>query len=384
MGRGGGLHPDVQREKDAAFVWWRKVGAGMKIQNSVAGKARENPDFGVALGAVRYATGKHEVDFNVTRNADAYCYVGFAVPDIELEKTWCRRDARDQCWYYFGCGLTNALRNGWDDVVSKEVGGPACKIPRMMSTDRVRAYLDMDAGEARFALFRPDDPGSQWREMPGKITGITGPVCAAACMQDRCSVALGESSKMSAQELAQENATGEESKPVKRGKVDKYAHVQSKFLLDARLNPINNVLRQLGEEIRNRKREQPPAHVQLATISMVDDVMPTHAAAATGDVAREWAIAHSHAQKGVASSSEAGYVPHLRSNSASAGPTLRAPDGMAGLDGMAGHEVRLSPPIAEDAPLPPLPRPPAPPTALSLGLPWFPPALPPPLCVSMC
>ena len=47
-------------------------------------------------------------------------------------------------------------------------------------------------------------------------------------------------------------------------------------------------------------------------------------------------------------------------------------------------EVRLSPPIAEDAPLPPLPRPPAPPTALSLGLPWFPPALPPPLCVSMC
>ena len=54
-------------------------------------------------------------------------------------------------------------------------------------------------------------------------------VCAAACMQDRCSVALGESSKMSAQELAQENATGEESKPVKRGKVDKYAHVQSKF-----------------------------------------------------------------------------------------------------------------------------------------------------------
>ena len=51
---------------------------------------------------------------------------------------------------------------------------------------------------------------------------------------------------------------------------------------------------------------------------------------------------------------------------------------------LARLEVRLSPPIAEDAPLPPLPRPPAPPTALSLGLPWFPPALPPPLCVSMC
>ena len=223
-----GLHPDVQREKDSAYTWWRKVGAGMKIQNSIAGKSRENPDFGVAIGALSYSTGKHEIDFNVTRNIDAYCYVGFAVPDIDLEKTWCRRDAKDQCWYYFGCGLTNALRNGWDDVVSKEVGGQACKIPRMQSTDRVRAYLDMDAGELRFALFRPDEPG-QWKEMPGKISGITGPVHAAACMQDRCSVSLGESSKMSAQDLERENAAGEENTR-KRVKVDKYAHVQSKFL----------------------------------------------------------------------------------------------------------------------------------------------------------
>jgi hypothetical protein len=222
-----GPHPDVQREKDAAFVWWRKAGTGMKIQNSFVGKTRENPDFGVALGAISYSAGKHEIDFNVTRNADAYLYVGFAVPDIALDSTWCRRDARDQCWYYFGSGLTNALRNGWDDVVSKEVGGPACKIPRMMSTDRVRAYLDMDAGEARFALFRPDEPG-QWKEMPGKITGIRGPVCAAACMQDRCTVSLGESSKRSAQDLERENNPAAET--AKRTKVDKYAHVQSKFL----------------------------------------------------------------------------------------------------------------------------------------------------------
>ena len=117
------------------------------------------------------------------------------------------------------------------------------KIPRMMSTDRVRAYLDMDAGEARFALFRPDEPG-QWKEMPGKITGILSPVCAAACMQDRCSVSLGETSKMSAHELAKESAHPEEK--AKRPKVDKYAHIQSKFLSDARLNPISNVLRQLG------------------------------------------------------------------------------------------------------------------------------------------
>ena len=263
------LHPDLQREKDAAFVWWRKAGTGMKIQNSVCGKMRENPDFGVALGACVYKDGKHEVDFNVTRNLDAYVYVGFANPSIDLDKTWCRRDARDQCWYYFGAGLTNALRNGWDDVVSKEVGGPACKIPRMMSTDRVRAYLDMDAGEARFALFRPDEPG-QWKEMPGKITGILSPVCAAACMQDRCSVSLGETSKMSAQELAKESVHPEEK--VKRPKVDKYAHIQSKFLSDARLNPISNVLRQLGEEVRLRRRldANPPPYVQLSTISLVE------------------------------------------------------------------------------------------------------------------
>ena len=263
------LHPDLQREKDAAFVWWRKAGTGMKIQNSVCGKMRENPDFGVALGACVYKDGKHEVDFNVTRNLDAYVYVGFANPSIDLDKTWCRRDARDQCWYYFGAGLTNALRNGWDDVVSKEVGGPACKIPRMMSTDRVRAYLDMDAGEARFALFRPDEPG-QWKEMPGKITGILSPVCAAACMQDRCSVSLGETSKMSAQELAKESVHPEEK--VKRPKVDKYAHIQSKFLSDARLNPISNVLRQLGEEVRLRRRldANPPPYVQLSTLSLVE------------------------------------------------------------------------------------------------------------------
>jgi hypothetical protein len=49
-----------------------------------------------------YSAGKHEIDFNVTRSGKGYCYVGFAVPEIELDKTWCRRDAKDQCWYYFG------------------------------------------------------------------------------------------------------------------------------------------------------------------------------------------------------------------------------------------------------------------------------------------
>jgi hypothetical protein len=101
--------------------------------------------------------------------------------------------------------LTNALRNGWDDVVSKEVGGRLCSIPRINSTDRIRAYLDMDTGEARFALFRPSEPG-QWKEMCGKITGIVGPVCAAACFQKACTVSLGESSKVAVHQQQPEKA----------------------------------------------------------------------------------------------------------------------------------------------------------------------------------
>ena len=90
-------------------------------------------------------------------------------------------------------------------MVSKEVGGRLCSIPRINSTDRIRAYLDMDTGEARFALFRPSEPG-QWKEMCGKITGIVGPVCAAACFQKACTVSLGESSKVAAHQQQPEKA----------------------------------------------------------------------------------------------------------------------------------------------------------------------------------
>jgi hypothetical protein len=96
-------------------------------------------------------------------------------------------------WYYFGCGYTCALRNGWDDVVSKEVGG--VKVPKLnQGSDRVRATLDMDAGEVRFSLFRMDEGRPGWKAMPGKITGVTGPVVAAACLQERCCVALTDAS----------------------------------------------------------------------------------------------------------------------------------------------------------------------------------------------
>jgi hypothetical protein len=47
----------------------------------------------------------------------------------------------------------------------------------------VRMTLDMDAGELSFVLFAPDQGIS--REIPGKITGISGPVVAVCCLQSR-------------------------------------------------------------------------------------------------------------------------------------------------------------------------------------------------------
>jgi hypothetical protein len=118
------MHPEVQREKDAAFSWWQKVGTGMKLQNryratshesheifllqtvtllvtntwrvylliysrSIVSKMRDNPDFGVAISAAVYESGQHQVDFSVTRHGDACCYVGFAVPSIDLDRSKC-------------------------------------------------------------------------------------------------------------------------------------------------------------------------------------------------------------------------------------------------------------------------------------------------------
>jgi hypothetical protein len=83
--------------------------------------------------------------------------VGFASPNIAVDETFCRRGATGQAWYYFGCGYTNALRNGWDDVASREVGG--VRVPKLAAgADRVRATLDLDAGEVRGALPLPASP----------------------------------------------------------------------------------------------------------------------------------------------------------------------------------------------------------------------------------
>ena len=179
---------------DPGIYWREPVVAGLTVKGSSISKRGETPDFCVGLGALVYSSGQHEVDFTINRQSEGVVYVGVAVPHVAQDKTWCRRDAADQCWYYFGTGFTNALRNGWDDVVSKEVGGPEMKVPKLQPGDKVRVMLDMDAGVLKFAKFSLDD--GMWKDMPGKITGISQPVVAACCIQERGDgVSLSEKAK---------------------------------------------------------------------------------------------------------------------------------------------------------------------------------------------
>ena len=168
-----------------------------------------------------YSSGQHEVDFNINRHSDGVVYVGVAVPHIAQDKTWCRRDANDQCWYYFGTGFTNALRNGWNDVVSKEVGGPEMKVPKLQPGDKVRVMLDMDAGVIKFSKFSLDD--GSWKRIPGEIGGLREPVVMACCIQEKGdSVALSDSAKVVLKE-------GDAGSIEAKKKANKYAHVQSKL-----------------------------------------------------------------------------------------------------------------------------------------------------------
>ena len=196
-----GVHPDVLRERDAGLTWWRSSGTGIKIDRATVLKTRDNPEFSVALGAMEFRDGNHEFEFTITRNSEGYIYVGVAVPYISTEKTFCRRDANDQAWYYFGCGYTNALRNGWNDVISKEVAAPESKVAKIRSGDRVRALLDMDAGELKFAIVRGES--GKCIDLPGKLLGIKGPVVAACCIQDRSdSVVLSDSARVNTRSVA--------------------------------------------------------------------------------------------------------------------------------------------------------------------------------------
>ena len=203
-------------------AWWRDPGASALIARGASiSKKTDAPEYSVGLGAQVFSSGQHEIDFAISRHSDGVVYVGVAVPDIAVDKTWCRRDAADQVWYYFGTGFTNALRNGWSDVVSKEVGGPEMKVPKLFPGDKVRLNLDMDAGELRFAKFSLDD--GAWKDMPGKVTGINVPVVAACCIQERGDgVTLSDSAKYVPKE-------GDPGFVEVKKKVNKYSHVQSRL-----------------------------------------------------------------------------------------------------------------------------------------------------------
>ena len=119
-------------------IYWRDTSV-LSINGPMISKKSESPDYSVGLGAQVFSSGKHEIDFTINRRSEGILYIGVAVPHIAVDKTWCRRDCTNQAWYYFGTGLTNALRNGWDDVVSKEVGGPEMKV--LKSAYRRHRYI---------------------------------------------------------------------------------------------------------------------------------------------------------------------------------------------------------------------------------------------------
>lgn len=85
-----GLHPDVQKEKEASFLWWKEAGSAIKTQGSTVTKVRENPDFAVAVGAMQYTSGKHDLDFYVNRQSEGYIYGELSdlfVRDVQLVLT---------------------------------------------------------------------------------------------------------------------------------------------------------------------------------------------------------------------------------------------------------------------------------------------------------
>ncbi len=39
-----GVHPDVQRERDAGVTWWKSTGNGLKLDKSNISKVRDSPE----------------------------------------------------------------------------------------------------------------------------------------------------------------------------------------------------------------------------------------------------------------------------------------------------------------------------------------------------
>eukprot|EP00960_Hanusia_phi_P025166 739689-Hanusia_phi.AAC.1 len=245
--------------KDTCDCWWKNGGQAIKISGNTVSKSRDVPDFCVALGAMEFTSGIHEFEFGVSRGSDTVVHVGVASPELELDQTFCRRECKDRAWYFFGCGYVNAMRNGWDDVVSKEADGT--KLPKLHTSDKVRLHLNMDEGELRFSLFRPEEGG--WTQLPGKLSGIKGPVVAACCMQDRAVVTLSESAKVTGRLITVDS--------LRRMKVDRYQHVTSRLNLD--LNPS---MRGGGEDAPKYSKRNTlgmrPLSLATTTIPIIDPV----------------------------------------------------------------------------------------------------------------
>uniref|UniRef100_A0A7S4UJD9 B30.2/SPRY domain-containing protein n=1 Tax=Guillardia theta TaxID=55529 RepID=A0A7S4UJD9_GUITH len=254
--------PEMSGKESGKEVVWKDSGVpSMKISGAQICKTRDSPDFAVGLGDKVYSQGQHELEFAINRYNDGYVYVGVAVPTIHLQQTWCRRCAVDQVWYYFGCGFTNALRNGWDDVVSKEVGGPEMKVPKLQVGDRVKALLDMDTGQLRFSIFKVDE--GLWKDIPGMLEGIKTPVVAACCIQER-----GDSVTL----VAPSRAKDEQQT---RKKSDRYAHVQSKIVSAIRQITQNNSDNNAEDNLAQRTRPRRAAGWTQRALRSVEDVSRT-------------------------------------------------------------------------------------------------------------
>lgn len=100
----------AERDSAKESLWWREAQVNaLKVNGPQLSKTRESPDYVVGLGSKEFSSGQHEFEFSVSRHSEGFIHLGVAVPDLEVNKSFCRRDANDQVWYYFGTGYTCAL-----------------------------------------------------------------------------------------------------------------------------------------------------------------------------------------------------------------------------------------------------------------------------------
>jgi hypothetical protein len=112
--------------------------------------------------------------------------------------------------------------------------------------------LDMDAGAVKFAKFSLED--ACWKDLPGKITGISEPVVAACCIQEKGDgvVICGETVKFVP-------SPGDPGFVQTKKRVNRYANVECKLTM-ARWTRD----REGGRE-RERGREREPCRILVHT-----------------------------------------------------------------------------------------------------------------------